>query len=82
MPTRLSAEAEADRRALLARCVEEGWPVTEIIATHGISQQTIQKYHPGYKGMDWDIRNEITALKRKVYALLRSKGYMKKEETL
>lgn len=82
MPTRYSAEVEEERRALLARCVEEGWPVTEIIDTHHFSQQTIAKLHPDYRGMDWDIRNEITALKRKVYALLRSKGYMKKEETL
>lgn len=81
MPAWKEADKE-DRVALLAKCVEEGWPVREIIATHGFGQQTIQQYHPGYKGMDWDMRNEITGLKRKLYAMLRKRGLMKAGETL
>lgn len=76
------AERKGDRKALLDQCVADGWPVTEIMATHGIAQQTINKYYPDYKGMDWDMRNEITGLKRKLYGMLRKRGLMKAGETL
>lgn len=82
MPTRLSAQAEAERRAILAQCVEEGWPVTEIIDTHGIAQSTIQKYHPGYSGMSQKDKSEIIGLRHKLRTLLKKRGLLREGERL
>ena len=77
-----SPEAREGRLETLAECVADGWPVTEIIATHGFSQQTIRKYHPEYGGLSREDRDIITGLKRQIYSKLRKKGLMRKGETL
>jgi len=40
-----------ERKALLDRCVLDGWPIRQIQETYGFNFQTVKKWHPEYKGM-------------------------------
>lgn len=71
-----------ERIALLTYCVEDGWPVTEIIATHRISHDTIRKFYPDYRGMPGEDRDAIAALARKLNPMLRKMGILKRNEKL
>lgn len=39
-----------ERKALLATAVADGWPIRQIIATHGFGTRTVKKHHPEYRG--------------------------------
>lgn len=79
---RFTPEVEEERRAILAQCVEEGWPVTEIMDTHGIAQSTIQRYHPGYSGMSQKDKSEIIGLRYKLRTILKKRGLLREGERL
>lgn len=40
-----------ERRELLERCVEDGWPLRQIVGTHGFNFYTVKRLHPEYCGM-------------------------------
>jgi len=40
-----------ERKELLERLVEDGWPIREITKTHGFNFYTIKRLHPDYTGM-------------------------------
>lgn len=40
-----------ERKALLEQCVLDGWPIRQIIQTHGFGTRTVKKHHPDYHGM-------------------------------
>jgi hypothetical protein len=44
MPRSVSEE----RMVLLARAVEDGWPLREITHTYGLDYHTIRKHYPDY----------------------------------
>lgn len=44
MPRQVSEE----RMELLHRAVEDGWPIREIMQTHGLDYRTIRKHYPDY----------------------------------
>lgn len=77
-----TAEKQKERLELLAACVQDGWPVTEIMDTYGISQQSIQKYHPGYSGMSLEDRAIVTGLKLKLRHMLKKRGLLRVGERL
>jgi hypothetical protein len=54
-PKRMSPE----RCALLATLVEDEWPISQMILTHGFRHSTVRKYHPDYRGMSPRERGEI-----------------------
>lgn len=54
-----------ERKALLDSAVADGWPIRQIIATHGIGTATVKKHYPGYRGMsDVDSGNLAMATRK------------------
>lgn len=47
MPRGLTPE----RKALLDKLVEEGWPMIEMLRTHGLDYRTVKRHHPEYRGI-------------------------------
>jgi transposase len=41
----------AERRAILERCVLDGWPIRQIIETYGFGTRTVKKHYPEYRGI-------------------------------
>lgn len=41
----------AERKELLDRCVQEEWPIRQMIAVHGFGTRTVKKHYPDYTGM-------------------------------
>jgi len=70
MPPKLSPE----RRALLAQCVEEGWPIVEMARTHQLSADAVKKYHPEYGGVPKAEAAKLGAAARRV-SLSRRRNY-------
>jgi hypothetical protein len=50
-----------ERKALLDAAVADGWPIRQIIATHGIGTATVKKHYPEYRGQ---AREETDAIHR------------------
>lgn len=40
-----------ERKALLAKLVEDGWPFREMRFTHGFGYEVVKHSYPDYKGM-------------------------------
>lgn len=41
-----------ERKALMDACVADGWPIRQMVETHGFNFSTIKRHHPDYRGMD------------------------------
>lgn len=40
-----------ERKALLDSLVADGWPIRQMVETHGFNFSTIKKHYPEYRGM-------------------------------
>lgn len=52
-----------ERKALLDAAVADGWPIRQIIATHGIGTATVKKHYPEYRGQTRKDMQEINTLR-------------------
>lgn len=62
-----------ERKALLDRLVEEGWPMLEMKRTHGIDYATVQRHYPDYRGIDKQEQGRMGCAARKLTLTLRKK---------
>jgi hypothetical protein len=53
-----------ERKALLDAAVTDGWPIRQIIATHGIGTATVKKHYPEYRGQTLEDGRAIMRLPR------------------
>lgn len=54
-----------ERKALLDSLVADGWPIRQMVATHGFNFSTIKKHYPEYTGMTQSEAGKIgTAMKK------------------
>lgn len=40
-----------EKRAVIERCIEDGWPLIQIQRTHSVSWNTLRRRFPSYRGM-------------------------------
>lgn len=59
-----------ERKQILDRCVEDGWPIRQIQETHGFNFQTVKKHHPDYKGMPQRESVQLAVMLRRVNRVL------------
>lgn len=51
----------------LQACIDDEWPIRQIIETYGVSHQTLKKYFPDYTGADdFELMGAISKLVQKV----------------
>jgi hypothetical protein len=63
-----------ERLALIRRCMEEGWPITETMATHKVDYYTIRKYFPEYPAVSRTELGQMGAAARRLNTQLRKQG--------
>lgn len=69
-----------ERRLLLARAVEDGWPIRQIILTYGIGTSTVKKHYPDYCGISLVEGGELSmAIQKADLKIQRSTAQTKSE---
>ena len=52
---------------LLQACIDDGWPLRQIMETHGVSHRSMKSYFPDYRGeTDYELAGKISTLCKKV----------------
>lgn len=63
----------AERRAVLAQCVADGWPLLEIHRTHGANYRTMRRHFPDYRGMPKPEAAKLGAAAKKANQKMRTR---------
>lgn len=65
------AQITAEKRAVIEKCIEDGWPLIQIQRTHGVSWNTMRRRFPSYRGMALHDAAKLGAATRRTTLALR-----------
>jgi len=65
------AQIAPEKRALIEKCIEDGWPLIQIQRTHGVSWNTLRRRFPSYRGMGLTDAAKLGATARRTTLALR-----------
>jgi len=60
-----------EKRALIEKCIEDGWPLIQIQRTHAVSWGTLRRRFPSYRGMALHDAAKLGAAARRTTLTLR-----------
>jgi len=63
-----------ERLQIIQDCMADGWPIQEVIRTHGIGYHTIMRYVPTYPKVTKEEQGELGQMARQFNALMRKLG--------
>lgn len=70
-----------ERKALLAKMVEDGWSLLDMRRTYGFGPDTVKYHYPDYKGMTLSEAGKLGRLLAKTdAAILKNHGKLTKSE--